>query len=250
MAILLTASVAFGIFASSYDIIGILVAVGLWMAYTNAKSPDPRMSPTGLKIVSGSIKASVIVLHVFAGLMALLGILCIVAGSYIVSFAEDLVTFSVSGSLGDMDGLTYLLGKAAGNAVFAVLAIMMFVIAAGIEAVNIFFVRNAHKLSKSICVSAETGIMNIAKSSTVRIWLLVLGIINCVGTVGNIAAGSEFVSVVSSACGAALFIVGSVWISKQIEIPTPLPVMQNVQEQESVAAISEHTEDDNKPEDK
>ena len=226
IAILITVSVGLGIFAGSYNILGILITIGLWMAYASAKSEDSRMNPTGLKIISGTLKATVIIFHVLAGLLFVLGIICLAARDYLlynfVTFG-DLFATGITGSIADMDGLMYLLGNIAGDTLFTILAVVIFVAAICIEIENIFFMRNAHKLAKSLCLSADTGVMNIAKSSTVRIWMLVLGILECIGVISVIASGGGFADIVSTACGAALYIVGSVWINRNIQTPS-MPV--------------------------
>ena len=87
--ILQTVRAALPLFGLSKNIsvIGIIIAVFLWIIYAESKKGLP--DPSRIRIVSGCVYAAKIVLYVVGGLIALMGILCFFSASYWVGLFTD-----------------------------------------------------------------------------------------------------------------------------------------------------------------
>ncbi|MBQ8974685.1 MAG: hypothetical protein IJ072_03040, partial [Oscillospiraceae bacterium] len=119
---------------------------------------------------------------------------------------------------------------------FTVFGIVILIAAVVVLLINIFFYRKAHKVARSICVSAETGILSVEKSKGVRIWMLVMGILTAISALNSLATAgiindfsesffeelnlhihySPLPAVLASICTAAAHILGYVWMKKNL----------------------------------
>ena len=95
----------------------------------------------------------------------------------------------------------------------------MIVAAVVVILVNIFFIRNLHKFTKSLCTSLKSDTYNIQKANTSRIWLMVSAVFSIIGFVSNIyLAGvknaSGVMSMASQLCSILSAILASVMIKK------------------------------------
>lgn len=231
-----------------FDVLMILTAVFLWLTYGNARKGD-NLS-TFLRCNSGVLYAKYIICWVVLGAL-IVGVILTVAlsgvagetmSSYHIEISDEIIDILNKIDLDDylsaenrmelaevgIDisrlGLGELLEQiASGNAygldssvffqtffaTLMVIGIVGCVIGAAIViVVNLVFVRPLHKFAKSLYLSAQSGeaaLVNAKKASTL---MMVLGVLAAVGAgffLGNA------VTFLTSGCGAAAYIVMSVW---------------------------------------
>ena len=201
LAILVTVVAVLSAIGGGIPLFQVLIAIGLWIAYAAAKASDTRMSPTGLKMISGTLKAVKIILWVAVGLCAVSALIMLVSASSIPAIsAYDLFNspyFSVVPE--EYAYLIYnLLSVVTVSAMFTVLGLIVLAIAVVLALFNVFFYRNAHKLAKSVSVSCETGLLRLAKHSTVKAWMIVFAVIQWL-------------------CTIALYVIGFIWMRKYLD---------------------------------
>ena len=235
LAILVSVVTGVGIFLFSFNIFYILTTIGVWLVYASAKS-DGALNSNGLAMISGTAKAVKIVSLVMAILIIVLAVvfagLCSVSIPSIME--EDLTVYDLkaavyealeeSGAVVSINGSTIeevfdALEEAVGTAgislssffvIFIVIvAVSLLIIGAVLLVLSLTFCRTLHKFHKSVCENAKCG-AEIQKAKSLKVWLMVLGILSAIGA---LSAGVE-VSMLSSFAGAGVYIVGSVWVSK------------------------------------
>jgi len=207
----------------SFGILTILYAIALWLIFAAARNSE-KFSGTGLAMASGVVKASFIIIWVAIVFMLLAGAAFMIGGPQIMNSLplDDLFAsgaISISGLPEGSDLSIYgILPSEINIGVLTTIAAVVVLIAAVIFViVNIFFFRNLHKFTKSVCVSLAEDSLDIKKANTSRLWLLVLGIINAVGFVLSAIGVSDIGSVlptIASGCNVAATILASVMIKK------------------------------------
>ena len=151
---------------------------------------------------------------VVCGILAVTSVLLII-GLSTVQFGVmpiDKLMESAGASLVEIDYLLSTLGIPASQIIdldfiLIIITVVLAVMAVWIALYNIFYVRNLRKCAKSFEVSATNGTNNLECLSTVKNWLMVLGILTAVGVLG--ASGISFVI---TAASAGRMIVLSVWL--------------------------------------
>ena len=219
LAILVTVVAVLSALGGGIPLFQVLIAIGLWITYAAAKASDTRMSPTGLKMISGTLKAVKIILWVAVGLCAVSAVVILASASSIPAIsAYDLFNspyFSVVPE--EYAYLIYnLLSVVTVSAMFTVLGLIVLAIAVVLALFNVFFYRNAHKLAKSVSVSCETGLLRLAKHSTVKAWMIVFAVIQFLTGASGIVY-SDGITVIQWLCTIALYVIGFIWMRKYLD---------------------------------
>ena len=219
----LTVTISEGEFSTSYgfNVLYVLITIGLWITYASAKNTEAPLKKSGLVMFSGTVKAMRILFWVGAGLV-LLSALLIAVGAVLApeTFYDDIVeeirvAFNTEDFKSAMTALpgqefidTYLR-----DVDYSVL-IPILLVALGIFACfamvlglifNLTFYKRLHQFAKSVCVCAEDPESIPAYASVVATWLLVLGILS-----------------IFSGLNGVLMIMGYVFIKKYFVQPTEL----------------------------
>jgi RNA polymerase subunit RPABC4/transcription elongation factor Spt4 len=221
IAVLISISVVFtfiGNFVLGFlNVFSILFTIACWMLFATAKSSKSTFSQAGLKLASGTALALWIVQWVYVGLIVVITILVLSMNSIISSFTFMFDRYSY------YDPYDYMMY----SWVMIIVIVFLIIIIAAMVLLNIFFYMKLHKFTKSVCVSAETGIPAFQKVKAVRQWLFVLGVILAALTVLNMASifislqylgvmalGTVIFAMLSGLCQAAIYIVASLWVKK------------------------------------
>lgn len=217
------------------EIFYLLSTIGAWLVYAAAKNNG--ISSEGLAIISGTSKAVRIVSLVLAILVLVIAVFSTVGISAIISeipekmsaeaFMKVIDKEMANGSL-ELDTQTYGLirdalyeiGRATeGMDISAFISIFLIIItvvmyAAGavLLVFSLTFYKTLHKFNKSLCERARMG-AEVKKASSLRVWLMVLGIISGIGAISGPNLFNMF-ALASSLSGAATYIIGSIWIGK------------------------------------
>ena len=91
IAILETVALVAGFFMNSFDIISILICIGIWIAYSAAKSGKLSEKQTGIKLISGSVKAEYIITWVCIGFIVVGAVINMAAGPRFLHFLSGYV---------------------------------------------------------------------------------------------------------------------------------------------------------------
>ena len=170
LCIIYSASILVGLLGSSFDLLGILFCISLWITYAAAKDPAPNLKSSGLRFSSGVVKASWVLMWVGIGCMAVGGILAVVAlavgGLALGSSYES----AFAGALGLGFGV--------------ILLVVLLIVIAVMVVVNIFFYGSLRKFCTSVISAAETGIPAYQKAYASRVWLMIVGILGCLSIFG------------------------------------------------------------------
>ncbi len=213
IAILTTASAAFlflnsaagGVF--SFAIINILFIIAMWMLFATARSAEKPLSRSAMKLAHGTSIALYVIGWVVFGLLVLLAIcfFIVITANISVDFLYTLL-YSITDVL--PVAITYVF-----SGILSVIGIILVLAAVIVALVTVFFYGNLKKFTCSVGSSADTGIMNIQKAKTVRVWFLVLGILTAVDAVSGLITISHTgaLPVLSTACTAASYIIAYVW---------------------------------------
>lgn len=193
----------------SPDVFGVLFTIFLWMTYASAKKGNINVK--SLRSTSGTTFAMYIVMWVAVGILGLCGLLLLVAGNAL----GGSIMGSLVDELGSDAAILYELGLGSAGAAFTLIAIVILLMAGVFAVFNIFFVGGLHKFAKSIYTSAQNGFENIVNANSCSIWLLVMGIINVLGSFSG-----GFTGFIAGAAQSATYIILFIWIKKYFVAPT------------------------------
>ncbi len=178
----------------SFNIIAVLVAVGMWITFASAKGTDVALKKSGLVMVSGSIKALRIIIWVVAIITLVCGLIITVFAfaapeDFFQAMTEEIkLTFdspefkqAMADALGhdfvdvyfgdiNLEALLPIMLVAMGIFVCLVMVVLMIF--------NVTYYKKLHQFAKSLCACTEDPDALPVAANTVSIWLLVLGILN------------------------------------------------------------------------
>ncbi len=238
--ILMTIGVGLPILKGSFAIINILFTAFLWITYASATKN--KVDVSSIKGASGTAFANYIIMYVLSGLFVVLGGLLALIFSLVSNNAEFYSTFMQGFAAGFGEGWEQYLPIA--NAILKIPGIVLFAIlalaAGGMLVVNIFYFRNLHKLVKSVYSGVLTHNPNFEKVETVRIWMLVLGIMSAVSAVSSVLTSGIIIGVSSIALAAAQIIaailIGKYLDGTKIAVSAPAPAAETIEAQNIPAA--------------
>ena len=169
--ILLTISAAVNAIVGSFDLISILMVVGLWMFYADSRRDRGpfKMDAASLRMLRVSQTIQIVLIWVVVGILALLMFLLAILGW---SAAQNSANTAIAVS------------------VIAVISLVFFGITLALELVVLYGVRNYFK---SAIASAETGLRPQKLSKAAPILLIISAIYSLIGVVCSIVI-SPFLS--------------------------------------------------------
>ncbi|MBQ0125821.1 MAG: hypothetical protein KBS59_05795 [Clostridiales bacterium] len=188
--ILLTVSAAFSLWNGSFDILLVLMTVGVWLSYGKSKkgqSPFP-----GMNIASGVLKAEYIITWVACVMLFVAGLIFVIAtaavdvafGDIFAEIESELSVFGIGSEIEmlkeELDEILAIVGLSYA----AIVDILLIIIAIGMVfgamiavLLNVFCVNKLHIFAKSLCDNEKDGFSEIKKISAAKNWCLALGII-------------------------------------------------------------------------
>lgn len=255
LAVLLSVVTGASLIGGSINILYLLSMIGAWLVYTSAKKYE--LNDKGLALISGTSKAAKIICLVVSIFLIVMAVVFAFGVSGIISeLPEKLTAESIMNTIDEtmakgnlkLDKYTYdtvqkaliEIEKAMGttniSVFFSVLLItlvaVMFVVGVVTLVLSLTFYKTLHKFNKSVCERARMG-AEIKKASSLRVWLMVFGIISGIGALSSISA-FYLVGSAASLAQAGVYIVGSIWIGKYfMDVPAveeKSPVVDNVGE--------------------
>ncbi len=215
IAILLSVEAGFSLLFGSLPVVQLAAMIIMWFMYSAAKSDD------GLTKLGGYFKGMRVITTVewvlnwvACGILAVTSVWLIISLST-VQFGVmpiDKLMESAGASLVEIEYLLSTLGISSSEMIdlgfiLVFVTVILALAAVWIAIYNIFYVRYLRKCAKSFEASATNGTNNLECLSTVKNWLMVLGVLTAVGVLG--ASGISFVI---TAASAARMIVLSVWL--------------------------------------
>lgn len=201
--ILIAISALLGLIGGSIDVFSVLLAISFWMLYSNAKN-GKELSGFGLGI--GTVKAMWIVGWVFAGIFAVVGLMLMFIPSSVVASAVD---FSVDITGPESEELLDAILNFFGQHGMIWLGLAFLLVAVLVAVINFLFNRRFCVFTESLrdCMNKPGWFPEEAEP--LRKWMLVLGILSCLGIFGYaLNDQSSFQNV----CRGVAMILGSVWI--------------------------------------
>lgn len=206
--ILLSISVLLGLVGGTVDILGILYTIAFWMIFTGARANKQPISGTGL--FCGTVKASWIIGWVVTGIVAIAGIVVMFAPTVDVETFMD-YSFSFNGEPMPVDDTFDRVFSVFGTHSFIWLGVGLLLLAVIIALLNLLYTRRLMALTRSIADGIDRSDAIIVEAEPTRKWMMVLGIISCLGIIGA-SIGSD--SAMQSVCRGVSMILGSLWIKE------------------------------------
>ena len=153
---------------SSLNIFSLLLTIGAWIIYGKAKKDDSPLS--GMKLVSGVIKAKYIIAYILYGLFLSFIPLFIIMFAFVglpryIALPEQFENW--------MDSLPFKLSTVAVLLIGAFIAVVCI---AGIV-INAVFYRRVHKFTKSACLVESGNAEKVECADVARGWYMVFGVI-------------------------------------------------------------------------
>ncbi len=187
LCIVYSVSLALGLCGGSFDILGILFCISLWITYAAAREQSAYLKSNGLRFSRGVLTADWV--------LTWIGIICIaVAGIILV------IVLMAGGAAIDRYGRGNGYNSGFGAAIGAGIGIMLLVaLVIGIAIavlITIFFLGSLRKFSASVVSAAETGVPAYVKANASRIWLMIAGILGCL-SIFSLFSGAAASSVLS-----------------------------------------------------
>ena len=205
LCILMTVLAAFGSFSIninegefqtsySFNIIAVLVTIGMWITFASARGTELQLKKTGLVMVSGSIKALRILGWVGAIALIVCGVLLIACALAAPQATFQELAAEIPVAI-EQSGLEQMLADAFGHdftdiylsdidwatvipLVLIVLSIFFLLVAVIIMILIVTFYKKLHQFARSLCDCVDDPDALPTASGTVSVWLLVLGILN------------------------------------------------------------------------
>ena len=244
LCILVSVVTFFELMAGSINPIYILVTIGSWLVYASALRGG-RLDHSGLAIISGTAKAMKILCIVLAIILLVCTAVVIVTGIFsVTTFSIEYDTEITVRQFFDMlqnelinenptldlnaigfyefrDAIIERTDNAKFSisgvilASFVISSVVMAVVGALLLVMGLTFYKTLHTFHKSVCLNAQNGLSGIKKANSLRVWLMVIGILSAIGSIPL----SINPITLSSLASAGVYIVGSVFVSKYFCTP-------------------------------
>ena len=216
--------------ALSFNVITLLLTIGMWMAYVSASKNESPIS--GVKLCSIAVKIDYILTWVASGLLALFGFLFVALSGAMADGIYEILTDSTLADIFESFGAEEALEE-----FFETLDEIMFETGMGLDSflqilsitlgigliiaaivcviMNLVYTRNIVKFTTSLKNNLETR-APIVKANTVKVWMLVLAILNGISTLGSISSAG-MLGLLTSAANLAMFIIAYILMKKYFE---------------------------------
>ncbi len=178
-----------------------ILAISCWVMYVSAtQNKDITGFINPLKTINVVATVEWVINWVAVGLVGLVAVIFFI-GAGALDGMMDMVMDGFEDAFGGMITTDMFEGM------FAVLGIIMLLVAGLIAVINIFYYGNLRKCTASFKDSAIYGRFMVAKVGTVKTWLMVMGVISAISAISSFAG--SFFGGLGSAAGAAALIVAS-----------------------------------------
>ncbi len=214
--VLLTICYGSMLLAGSFEIIGILFVIFMWIVYSNANKGT--LDASNLRNISGTIYAQYIISFVGAGLFIFLGL---ILGAY-WSEGMELVEAELGKiDFGDNSAYQEAILEILTAPYFGVIIMVVLIIAAAIIIVlNLTLYRKLHRFAKALYISVENFDLEFVKKlegAKVAMW--VYGVLGALGLFSNTtiytsSGGIGVFGTFANMCSAACYIIAAIWIKK------------------------------------
>jgi hypothetical protein len=172
----LTMMVIFGIPLLVYAVV---MAVSFWKTYLGAKRQSLDMPLGGLKAISVLITIERVLIWICVGILAL--------GTIVMFAAPSLMARELSGT----DYEIFLVFFYVYAVIFVIMTIVLILI-------NIFYYGSIKKATVSVINSFKFNENRLEKMSTVRVWLIVFGVLSALSALGVLSAIPMFSAITSA----------------------------------------------------
>ncbi len=178
----------------SFNIIAVLVTIGMWITFASAKTTDAPLKKSGLVMVSGSIKALRIIIWVVAIITLVSGLIITVFAlaapeGFFQAVVEEIKLMLDSPefkqAMADVLGYDFIdvyLNNVEWEVIVPVILLTMGIFVCLVMVIlmifNVTYYKKLHQFARSLCACAEDPDALPVAANTVSIWLLVLGIFN------------------------------------------------------------------------
>lgn len=206
--ILMTVATATGVLCRSFNVIQILFTIFLWLVWSKAKKNV--LDTVNMRRVSGCVFAMEVIYWVCIVIYSLIATMCLAFLPYLLQYFEKYgFPYSFNFGVGVPDGLFASLTV---SVILTIIVGILIVMAVVMLVINLFGIRNIHKFTKSLYMSAEHGGYPPEKIHTAKNWIMVLGILQAISALSNV--DTSVWAAASSGCAAAAMIMLSILIGK------------------------------------
>lgn len=210
MCILLSVGVGLGVIAGSFNVLGILTLIFMWLTFSNVKSGNDIKSH--MRGISGTIYAEYVITLVVTVIIGVCLLLCIFAFSFMGSefyeefakgFAEGLDTSGVAADLS-----VFKTGKIAIGLILAIVFIVMAILIVGIIST-----KKIHSFAKELYQCLDTPEC-ITKAASGRTWIIVSAVFSGMSVVSD--AGEGLIAFLAAGCNTAIYVLAAILINKYL----------------------------------
>lgn len=186
----------------SLNVISLLFVIFLWMIFAGAQKNTVNL--TGMKGVSGTMKALCILLWIAVGFLALFGIIFFAVPSLLGGLFETALQHYEE----ELSGL-FVLG---GSMVSVAIGFVFLFMAVILTLFNIFGYHSIHRMMKTMCTSVLNNYEQIDKLKAGKGWLMAFGVLNGLSAL-TVLATSPMNALATGSTAAAL-IIASIWVDR------------------------------------
>lgn len=224
LCILMTVSTACLALSFSFNIIGILATIFLWILYSNTKKGTT--SSKDLRNISGTIYASYVIDYILAGFMFLLGIAFLFIAIFASNNAMVLETFEDAlASAPQLEQLLpYQLTAQIVLVFIWVFAILFLFMAVVTIIINVFGIRHIHRTVKLSYQSMDNPIVDPTKyANSARVWMWIFGVFTILSGLSTIVS-TGFLAGVSGTCQGVVYILGAILVNNCLLKSQPVQI--------------------------
>ncbi len=210
MCILLSVSVGMGLIGGSFNILGILILIFMWLIFVGInKGNDVR---SNMRSISGTLYAEYIILIVAAAILGVALLICVFAFLLVgTAFYEE---FSVGLTEGlAISGLDFDLSLLGGGVTGVIIGVILviFIILIAVMIVGIITTKKLHAFAKELYQNLDTP-EYITKAASGRTWIIVSAVFACM----SVFSAGGLTGFISAGCNAAIYILAAILIKKHL----------------------------------
>ncbi|MEE0840265.1 MAG: zinc ribbon domain-containing protein [Acutalibacteraceae bacterium] len=212
MCILLTAASGFGIISGSFPLLTVLATIFLWIAYSKASKDE--LDTNQLRCISGTVYAAYVINYVAYIMVLISGIILIFAFGYLSSSPQLLDSFLNNIELNISGDILNIIES--NITVFGFIISFILIVASVVSIIiNATGMRKIHRFIKTVYEGIPTGQLENRYTLAAKNWLILLGVFSAISAFTGLISGN-ITSAISSACTAAVMILASSIINKNL----------------------------------
>lgn len=210
--IMTTVIAGIGLACKQINLFFILFSIFMWLVYTKAKKG--LSNPQHMRSISGTIFAMTVCMWVVVGILGFLAVIFI-AVFRSAEYAEIIQELMDNNKFAELQLKLDIELDMFMRIINWVVPIILIAAAVVVTLFNILVYIPAHKLAKSMYMSAQSGIIELKRLSYIKVCLLVLGILYAIWAVRCL--GGSLLQFAEYACFSANSIVLSFWLKNNFE---------------------------------